>query len=143
MSTPFRLRILHGPDAGRYVVRADYKGVESTDDINIATRYSIRDAYGNVAAFIDRLRLCVAPENAGDATEDDYKTFAEIAAKDMFQFGGPEIQTIISDKCCRRSPNDSLVQPDFGPPTVTHMSVWEWVGRAAFGRMSNRKETVT
>ena len=133
---PFVLRCISGPDVGRYFVHATFDGATWADTQADALKVSVEDAYGHVAAAIDMLCVAMVPENAGSATEDDYQAFAEIAAKDMFNPGGPEIRSLIAGGL-RRSADQPFVDESQLPlRSGSYMSVWEWVARIAMPVMN-------
>lgn len=129
---PFVLRSPNGPSKGRYFVSGDFTGIVWADDLERATRVSVEDAYGYVAAALDMLQEVLVPENI-NGTDADCDRFGEMAANDMLQHPAHETIDLFKRCCVRRSPAEPLHDlPDDFPKRDGYMSVWEWMARAFY-----------
>lgn len=131
----FRLRSPNGKNSGRYF--AGREGFETlwADDPNEAPIYSVRDAYGNIAAAIDTSCQALVPERTESTTDENVAEFAKIAANDMWQKPSDVMVNLVSKAV--RSIDDPIHEPDeseLPKADPSYMSVWEWLHRAIYGR---------
>ncbi len=130
---PYVLRSPNGQNSGLYFAGYDSEtdSITWTDDPDEALRCSVSDAYGHLAAALDRFCEALVPENTGTATEADRNEFAKIAANDMWQKPGDTMVDLVSMSV--REQDDPLYEPDPTPEgTPGYMSVWEWLLRATY-----------
>lgn len=110
MDKPLVLRSPSGPNKGKYLKSANYKGINWTDNREEATSFSVEDAYGNLACSLDMCFQVVVPELVEEENKGAIERFASILANDMFR--QPQESTIKLVEKIVRKPSDPFNYKD-------------------------------